>query len=113
MAMSMPTSSPFSFSKCQGALVEPVPTRSLPRLSTVRSWLVCGACAAAWRAPSVAPAATAAPASPRPDSFINSRRCLRNVIIACLLRLDRTLRRPAVERRGGILPRHLAPRMRG
>ena len=39
MAMSMPTSLPFSSSKCHGALVEPVPTISWPRSSTVRSWL--------------------------------------------------------------------------
>ncbi len=39
MVMSMPTSSPLSFSKCQGALVLPVPTISLPRSSTVRSRL--------------------------------------------------------------------------
>ena len=39
MVMSMPTSSPLSSSKCHGALVLPVPTMSLPRSKTVRSWL--------------------------------------------------------------------------
>jgi hypothetical protein len=38
-AMSIPVSWPLSSSKCHGALVEPVPTISLPRPSTVRSVL--------------------------------------------------------------------------
>ncbi len=48
MVMSMPTSSPASFSKCQGALVLPVPTISLPRSRTVRSKLSGAAWAAAF-----------------------------------------------------------------
>jgi hypothetical protein len=45
MAMSMPVSLPCSSSKCQGALVDPVPTIRLPRSSTVRSRLSSAACA--------------------------------------------------------------------
>ena len=45
MAMSMPMSWPFSSSKCQGALVLPVPTIRRPRSSTVRSMLFGADCA--------------------------------------------------------------------
>ena len=80
MVMSMPTSSPFSFSKCQGALVLPVPTISLPRSSTVRSVLPLGACAAACsgaRAAAVAPTrpATASPVVPSVRNSLRACSC--------------------------------------
>jgi hypothetical protein len=74
----MPTSSPFSFSKCQGALVLPVPTISLPRSSTVRSVPPAGACAAARSGAMVAAVAPTSPATARP--VVPS---LRNSLRAC------------------------------
>ena len=74
MAMSMPVRLPLSSSKCQGGLVLPVPTMSLPRSSAVRSTLPDAACAAPFCGSSNVPAASMAPAAPRPSKL---RRCVK------------------------------------
>src|SRR6266851_1556537 len=95
IAMSIPVSCPLSSSKCQGGLVEPVPTISLPRARTVRSRLSGAAWAAACWAPSaMAPPAAATARPPNPPSLMKSRRSL-----VCVI--ERLQRRGADPQAGG------------
>ena len=81
MSMSKPMIWPFSSSKCQGGLVAPVPTISLPRPRTCSSRLWPASCASVGCGASPA-AATAAPESAAPP-LSNLRRFV-NVVFARL-----------------------------
>ncbi len=71
----MPTSWPLASSKCQGGLVLPVPTITLPRESTVCSRLAAEPCACASRISGEASAlaATTAPVAPAAERPNTSR----------------------------------------